>query len=170
MRQRTAGIVVLGLVTFLVLVLANPPSGLLDPGEYETTTVSVHADETQLATVEVRIADTYEKRRIGLSRTDSLANGSGMLFVHPETGTYGYHMRNMSFPLDIVFVADNGTITRVHHASVPDGVVHEPYRGRGKYVLEVPRGWANATGIGPGDRVRIPENVTASNGYWRPWS
>jgi uncharacterized membrane protein (UPF0127 family) len=30
------------------------------------------------------------------------------------------------------------------------------YRGRAKYVLELPRGYANETGLDAGDRVRVP--------------
>ncbi len=150
----------LGAVAVAVL-LTVPPLPFVDAGNYETATVTIHdSDGTRLATVDVRIADTREKRRIGLMRTDSLDSGSGMLFVHPRDGTYTYHMRNMSFDIDIVFVAADGTITTVHHASAPDpGEDSETYTGRGKYVLEVPRGYTNATGIDVGDRVEIPDDT-----------
>jgi len=42
-----------------------------------------------------------------------------MLFVHDETGKHAYVMRGMSFGLDIVFVAPNGTVTEIHEAA-PD--------------------------------------------------
>lgn len=129
-----------------------------EPGEYNRTTVTVSdANGTQLATVEVRVADTDEKRYTGLSETDDLPTGEGMLFVHESEGTQAYVMRNMSFPLDIVFVEADGTIGRVVHASV-DGA-NAPHRARAKYVLEVPRGWANETGVEAGDRVAVPEDV-----------
>jgi len=146
-----------------VLVVSVAPSvfpGLLvdEPSEYNRTTVTVSgANGTQLATVDVRVADTDEKRYVGLSETDDLSMGEGMLFVHETEGIQAYVMRNMSFPLDIVFVEADGTIGRVVHASV-DGA-NAPYRARAKYVLEVPRGWANATGVAAGDRVAVPEDV-----------
>lgn len=150
-----------------LLVLALVAAGLLivggsdDPGAYERATVDVvDANGTRLATVAVRVADTDEKRRVGLSRTDALPAGEGMLFVHESTGEHAYWMKNMSIPLDIVFVDAAGTITTIHHAPVPEkleGYGHFP--GRGKYVLEVPRGWTNATGVTVGDRVDIPASV-----------
>jgi hypothetical protein len=76
-----------------------------------------------------------------------------MLFVHGSEGTRAYVMREMSFPLDIVFVDANGTITRIHHAAVDDD---REFTGRGKYVLEVNRGWANRTGVDVGDRIVVP--------------
>jgi uncharacterized membrane protein (UPF0127 family) len=162
MRQRTAGVFVAVLFALAVIFAFFPPLLIFDPGEYETTTVSlVDENGSQLGTVDVRVADTASKRYVGLSRTDSLANGSGMLFVHFTEASRSYVMRNMSFPLDIVFIAANGTVTRIHHASVPERGDDGPYRGTGKYVLEVPRGWTNATGLDVGDTVRIPGTPTA---------
>jgi len=126
----------------------------------------VDANGTTLGTVDVRIADTGPKRYTGLSNTTSLDADEGMLFVHPEEGEHAYVMRNMSFPLDIIFVASNGTITTIHHAAVESPDVGETltrYRGRGQYVLEVNRGWTNRTGVDVGDRVRLPDAVNESD-------
>ncbi|WP_159904531.1 DUF192 domain-containing protein [Salinirussus salinus] len=119
---------------------------------YERTTVTAYdANGTELATVDVRVADTSAKRYTGLSDTDALPPDEGMWFVHPEEGRQAYVMRGMSFPLDIVFVDANGTVTRIFHADVAE--TGAPYRARAKYVLEVNRGWANRTGLETGDRV-----------------
>jgi uncharacterized membrane protein (UPF0127 family) len=133
----------------------------VDPGSYERTTVTVTDENgTELGAVDARMAQTWQQRLVGLSRTEPLAADEGMLFVHDREASHGYVMRDMAFPLDIVFVAENGTITAIHHAPVPaegasEGALRE-YSGVGKYVLEVERGWVNETGVGVGDRVRIP--------------
>lgn len=156
MRRRLVAVGLLLLVAIGAWLLLYPPLALVDPGEYDRTTVAVYDSAgEQRATVEVRIADTREKRRIGLSRTDSLGNDTGMLFVHDESASHSYVMRNMSFPLDIIFLGPDGRINTVHHAPVDGG----SYEGRGKYVLEVPRGWTNETGVGPGGRVEISEGL-----------
>jgi len=134
----------------------NPP----DPDSYERVTVTAYDDnETALATVEVRVADTQPKRYLGLSNTSELAMGEGMLFVHEEVDSYGYVMREMAFPLDIVFVGADERVTTIHHAAVPEGSYEKTYRGRGKWILEVPRGWTNRTGVEVGDRIAIPESA-----------
>jgi hypothetical protein len=188
--ERRAGIAILGTVALLVggalLLQTGAWVDLIGTGDYERGTVTVRDGESTatpeptgtatatpgttvavkgggatLATVEVRIADTGTKRYVGLSETDSLGPDEGMLFVHDEVGTHAYVMRNMSFPLDIIFVDADGTITTIHHASLPDPgdeTLHR-YRGRGKYVLEVNRGWANRTGVEVGDRVELPAGV-----------
>jgi uncharacterized membrane protein (UPF0127 family) len=155
-----AGLLVAALLVGVFLL--NPPLQFVDPGEYDRTTVSaVDQNGTELATVDVRVADTRAKRRVGLMRSDTLANDSGMLFVHPSEGRYSYHMRNMDFDIDIVFVGANGTITTIHHATAPaQGEDSDTYSGTGKYVLEVPRGYTNANGIGVGDSVVIPADLS----------
>jgi len=152
-------------VVLAVAVLVQVGAFDREPGDYERATVTLRdANGTRLATVDVRIADTRPKRRVGLSDTASLAPGEGMLFVHPESGPHAYVMRDMAFPLDIVFVDANGTITTVHHAPTEpgkSGLERTRYRGRGTYVLEVPRGYANATGVDVGDEVEISDGVAA---------
>jgi uncharacterized membrane protein (UPF0127 family) len=162
--------VVNGLTATLFLILAvagifylqtGPCFGT--PGEYEQVNLTLEdRNGTALAAVTARIADTGTKRCVGLSNTESLDDGEGMLFVHDESGEYGYVMRDMAFPLDIVFVAANGTVTEIHHAAVEpnaSGSDLTRYRGRGRYVLEVPRGYTNATGLDVGDRVLVPAGV-----------
>ena len=129
------------------------------PGsDYDTATVVLlDADGTQLATVDAWVADTFSKRYTGLSDTSALEPGQGMLFVHDNEDQHGYVMRKMDFPLDMVFVAENGTITTIHHAPVESDGDLTQYSGRAKYVLEVPMGYTNRTGIDVGDRIRIED-------------
>ena len=161
-RQRlaTVAFVVVAVLALGAVVVATNP-GLLPTGEYDRTTVTAVDAESgaDLASVQVRIADTQGKRYTGLSDTESLGENEGMLFVHDEEGEYAYVMREMAFPLDIVFVDANGTVTRIHHAELPaEGTTDlTRYPGRGKYVLEVPYGYTDDNGIEVGDRLRIPE-------------
>jgi len=150
-----AGVAVLAAIGLLVV-----GSGFAPWAEtYGNGTVTVvDEDGTELATVDVEVADTPQERITGLSDHESLANGTGMLFVHGGEADRTYVMRRMDFPLDIVFVGADGEITAISHARAPrEGEDGERLRhsGRAKYVLEVPRGYTNATGIAVGDRIEI---------------
>ncbi len=167
-RALFAGLLVVSLTAvggvFALDYVRDPP----EPSAYETATVTVvdETNGTQLASVDVRIADTYSKRYTGLSNTTSLDDGEGMLFIHDRQKNYSYVMRNMDFPLDIIFVDANGTITKIHHAPLePPGTSEGEltrYTGYGKYVLEVPIGYTNRTGVSEGDRLLIPNETTAN--------
>ncbi|MFB6311999.1 MAG: DUF192 domain-containing protein [Salinirussus sp.] len=118
---------------------------------------------TVRASVDVRIAATPSARRVGLSETETLAFGEGMLFVHGSEARYTYWMKGMSFPLDIIFIDAEGEITTIHHAPTPDQLEgNGQFAGRGQYVLEVPRGYSNATGTEVGDCVAIPDNLRSA--------
>ncbi|GGL69232.1 DUF192 domain-containing protein [Halocalculus aciditolerans] len=122
-------------------------------GDAENATVTVSdANGTTLGVVSARVADTPQERYRGLSNTASLENGSGMWFVFEEEASRAFVMRDVNYPLDIVFVGADGRITVIHHAATEEPP-YEKYRGRAKWVLEVPRGWASARGVDAGDRV-----------------
>ena len=77
-----------------------------------------------------------------------------MLFVHGDAAERAYVMRGMAFPIDIVFVDADGTVTTVHEAA-PESRPLTRYEGTGRYVLEVPRGWSERHGVDPGDQLLI---------------
>lgn len=170
MTTRRLGSVLAGLLTVAVLVYLGFATGVVapyldgydaaEPEGYDHATVRVVDAESgeELGRVEAAVADTFLKRYVGLSDTDRLPSDRGMLFVHDEPGEYTYVMRGMSFGLDVVFVAENRTITEIHHAPAPrpdeDGS-RDRYTGHGRYVLEVNRNWTTDRGVAVGDEVRF---------------
>ncbi len=121
---------------------------------YERTTITIEDGDTgaQLSAVTVRIADTTYKQYVGLSETESLAADEGMLFVHDEPDEYAYVMREMAFPIEIVFISSDSEITTIHRAHPDDD---GQFEGRGQFVLEVPVGFTDDNGISEGDTVNI---------------
>ncbi len=147
-------LVLFGLAVGLLLAVALYTHPALLIAGYDTTTVEAVDGDTDesLATAEVRVADGFLKRYVGLSATEELGPNEGMLFVHDEPGEYGYVMRDMAFAIDIVFVDADGTVTTTHEAE-PESRPLTTYEGQGKYVLEVPKGWSADNDVEPGDRI-----------------
>ncbi|MFW5917907.1 MAG: DUF192 domain-containing protein [Haloferacaceae archaeon] len=146
------------LAVLVVLAAVAGAYVLLDDTDRTTVTFVDGGNDTELVTVTVDVADTWNERYTGLSDHESLGPNEGMLFVHPRESTHGYVMRDMAFPIDMVFVAENGTITTIHHAEVPpEGEESPTYEGYGKYVVEVPHEFTTEHGIEVGDRAAIPE-------------
>ncbi|KPN30462.1 hypothetical protein SY89_01195 [Halolamina pelagica] len=148
----------LALLLAVIAVVAGVALFLGGPAEQTTVTFVDGENGSELATVEVNVSDSYDERYTGLSNHDSLNADEGMLFVHPREATHGYVMRDMAFPIDMVFVAENGTVTTIHHAELPpEGEDSPTYEGYGKYVVELPYEYTTDHGIEVGDRVEIPE-------------
>lgn len=167
-RRLAVLLVVAGSLALAGVVVAEylhaPTGDGVPPGDDRAVVTLYDGNGTELGVVRAHLADTPEERYAGLSPFESLANGSGMLFVFPEEGRQTFVMRRMDFPLDMVFVGSDGRITTLHHAPVPpEGTDDlERYPGRAQWVLEVPRGWTTAHGVDVGDRIEIdyPANAT----------
>ncbi|MEX0668485.1 MAG: DUF192 domain-containing protein [Candidatus Saccharimonadales bacterium] len=112
--------------------------------------------EFDSVTVEVEIADTAESRSQGLSGRESLSDKEGMLFVFDQPGIHGFHMLDMNFAIDIIWIDSNLEVVDITHnllpASYPEVITSpEPV----KYVLEVNAGFTNQHDISVGDSLKL---------------
>jgi len=110
--------------------------------------------------VAVELAVTIAEQSRGLGYRDGLAWGSGMYFPYDRPGFYTFWMKGMRFPIDIVWIR-NGRIVDLHQ-DVPfepggNGPTLRP-RQIVDAVLEVPAGYAAASGWRIGDRVALERN------------
>jgi len=148
------------LISFLFLSLTVLPlNGTCadEPSEsdYDTTILGVYAKSGEtLAQVSVKIAARPWQRYRGLSNTNELDTGTGMWFVYPRAGIRTFVMRDMNYPIDMVFVDEDHRISAIYHAPVPNNSTLNEYSGRAKWVLEVPYGWSNRRGVRIGDIIR----------------
>jgi uncharacterized membrane protein (UPF0127 family) len=107
--------------------------------------------------VKVEVADTIGKQRQGLSGRAPLGSDHGMLFVMATPDRHAFVMRDMKFPLDIVWIRDNKVVDI--SLDVPHPVNNEkPATVQpsepANLVLEVNAGWTRMHQIKIGDTVR----------------
>jgi uncharacterized membrane protein (UPF0127 family) len=123
----------------------------------DAVTLQVISKEGQVkAEVSSEIADTPELRRQGLSKRACLPEGYGMFF--DKVGAYW--MKDVNFPLDIVFLDKQGTILEKQHMPVtqepdPCKPLYVPQAKEAAHALELPAGWFERKGLEPGDRIRV---------------
>lgn len=106
--------------------------------------------------VKVSIADTPKSRERGLSGQAGLGRDEGMLFVFPEDGRHSFWMKDMRFPIDIVWLSADGRVITIAPDVSPDTyprsfVPAAPAR----YVVELPAGFAETYNLKVGDIVRF---------------
>lgn len=107
-------------------------------------------------TVLVDVANTGALRQQGLSGRQSLAWGSGMLFIFPQAGDWGFWMKDMLFSIDIIWADEAGIITTVLPNVSPTTYPQAFHpKAPALYVLEVPAGYAAAQGIGVGQKIVV---------------
>jgi uncharacterized membrane protein (UPF0127 family) len=102
----------------------------------------------------VEIADNATEHTVGLSGRDALPLGSGMWFSYDGAGERSFWMRDMHFPIDIVWIDSSMKVVGITEdapAPSPETSTSElPYyspEGPVMYVLEINAGLTHDLGI-----------------------
>lgn len=117
--------------------------------------------------ISVDVVDTREGRRQGLSDRDVLRENEGLLLTFPEVGAHGIWMRDMKFPIDIIWIAplaDTSSsgggqtfrVVDIKQNARPDSFPEVFYpRSNALHVLEVNANFVEVHSIKVGDRVEL---------------
>ena len=117
------------------------------------------------ARMSAEVARTDRERQLGLSNRRSLGEGEGMLFLFGGVGPASIWMKDMRFPLDILWIR-GGRIVMIKERAQPLRPERAPeiFTAEADSVLEVPAGFAAAKGISLGDAVTVEGGAAASGG------
>ena len=106
--------------------------------------------------IPVEVSDTPEKRSLGLGKRDKLENGWGMLFVFEKRIPHSFWMKNMRFPIDIIWLDNQRIVELAENVPPPQEgespKVIEP-RLPSNFVLELESGRARALGLKVGQML-----------------
>ena len=105
---------------------------------------------------DVEMATNDAERERGLMYRKELGPYEGMLFDFQREMPVSFWMKNTLIPLDMVFIAADGTVKHVHANAVPLSTDTIPSQFPVRGVLEINGGSAKLLGIKPGDKVRHP--------------
>ena len=113
--------------------------------------------------LEVQLAITPAEQQLGLGYRNGLESGTGMLFINEQASTQTFWMKGMRFCLDIIWI-EGGEITGAAESVCPDPPgTEDADRARFSsevpvtHVLEVPAGWMDEHGYGPGTPVDLSQ-------------
>ncbi|HMS22480.1 MAG TPA: DUF192 domain-containing protein [Candidatus Levybacteria bacterium] len=113
----------------------------------------------QNKTYKLIVVKTEKDKQKGLSDRNSLPNDSGMLFIFQEKSKPAFWMKNMKFPIDILFINDTKIVDIVENAKAPSKEqntaalpIYKPSEDS-NYVLEVNAGEVKKNNIKKGDIV-----------------
>ena len=105
------------------------------------------------------IAATDEQMTRGLSVKDSLDENEAMLFVFDWEAEHTFHMKNMKFPIDIIWIDADKTVVHIEHNLQPcsSGLFCPTYKPNddSRYALETVAGFAERHDIVKGTMVEF---------------
>ncbi len=118
--------------------------------------VEVSKVEIGEAKINVIVASTGALRAKGLSDTPTLPEDQGMLFVFEKQDIHSFWMKDMRYPLDIIWIDENNQIVDISENISPDSYPTTyasslPIR----YVLEVNAGFSDLHQIKKGMTVNF---------------
>lgn len=110
-------------------------------------------------TFNLLLAKSDKETQIGLSEKKSLDENTGMLFVFSKPGYYSFWMKNMKFPIDIIYIKNNKIVTIHENVQPPRSVeeslqIYKPEEPADK-VLEINAGLSKKHNIKKGNDIRI---------------
>lgn len=114
------------------------------------------ASRTGVHVFSVELATTDAERAQGLMYRKSLPDGEGMLFDFDKEQPVAMWMKNTYVSLDMIFIGDDGKISRIAERTTPMSERIVSSGGPVRAVLEVVAGTARKYGIAVGDRVGHP--------------
>jgi len=129
--------------------------------------VSILESHTELAEVKINekvfnvfVADSEEERRRGLIGHKSLSKNSGMLFIFDAPSMPRFWMKDMQFPIDIIWIYQNQIIGWSENAlpqpsALNDELIIYYPPSLVDMVLEVASGTARENNIRIGDIVTV---------------
>jgi len=146
------------LIIGTVIIVGSITLVLRDPASIKyQNLVNLNIGSTSL---QVEVVESKQSISKGLSGRKSLEEGTGMLFSFSESGIYGFWMREMYFPIDIIWIGESfevlGTENWVSPETFPE-IFYSPEKT--KYVLEVNAGFAEKNGIDTRDMVYLNTNI-----------
>ena len=139
----------------LILVVVISVGHKIYSSLWSKATVKIAGQELR-----VLVANNYSHRLKGWSDKKDMGKYGGMLFVFPDHGQHAMVMRDMRFPLDIVWLDNNKVVDIAPNLPPELGVAEDQltiYRSRtpSTMVLELPAGFRDKYGLKIGDIAEI---------------
>lgn len=111
--------------------------------------------------IPVTIADTPEEQQQGLSGTALLPTDTGKLFVFNTPGNYGFWMKDMHYPLDIIWIDSTMRVVGITTDIRPDTYPTVFYPPQDvSYVLEVNAGFSTAHHLEVNQLLTLASNLS----------
>lgn len=152
MRQLIFAFGTLVIIVILLILFNGSGIQLFNFGKSPSATINNR-------TFNVKVVKTLKDRQVGLSATNNLPENQGMLFVFEKKDIYPFWMRNMKFPIDIIFIDDNKVVEVIKDAQPPkpgtpisELTIYRP-QSKANYVLEINAGLSERYAIKKGDMV-----------------
>ncbi len=110
---------------------------------------------------EVEVVRSIDGKKKGLSSRDNLEQKAGMLFIYEKEEVYSFWMKDMNFPLDILWINKNKEIVHIEKNTqlcTKDNCPSLKPKEKALYILEINSGLTNKYNIKIGNELTLPKS------------
>jgi hypothetical protein len=138
---------VLGLLIVIILIFIS--IGYLNP-QPPTAEINGHV-------FSLFLAQTSQEQEIGLAKFNKIDKNQGMLFIFQKADYYRFWMKNMRFPIDIIFINKDKVVDIFPKVPVSKNGILPIYTtsARADKVLEINSGLSDEYKIKKGSEIKI---------------
>lgn len=138
------------LVGGLVLVIVFTAAVFLSRHVQPTVDVVIG---TQPYTLDV--ADSNELRELGLSNTESLKDGAGLLMSFENDDFHSIWMKDMKIPIDVIWLNSKKEVVDIKSNLSPSSGTSRVFapKKESRYIIEIPAGAVKRSGVRSGDKL-----------------
>lgn len=151
-----ASFLILAVVVVGVLVakdLQDHPKALLACGFRDDKTITIGSQQ-----LKAEVVTSPQAQAKGLSGRQCIAANEAMLFEFPKPGQYSFWMKDMKFPIDMIWVAANHKVVsikeNVQPSTYPDSFTNAADQ-LAQYILEVQAHDSSRLRIDPGTTINF---------------
>lgn len=124
---------------------------------FKPKTSSIKNIELAGQNIKVELALTLADQEKGLGGRASLGENQGMLFAFDHLDRYHFWMKDMKFPLDMIWIGEDMKVVYIKKDATPESYpqsfgpsISDDFA---KYVLEINAGFADKNNLKVGDSV-----------------
>ena len=156
MNWKYTGKTVLVLTAIVIIISLAAPHNSVPKTAPASTETGMRTIQLAGQELRVSVVSTPETRAKGLGGRTGLASDEGMLFAFDTDAKYRFWMKDMLFPIDILWLSGTGEVVdmrkNVSPATYPE--VFTP-NSPARYVLELPAWFVRDNNVAIGDIVKL---------------
>ncbi|NLA43094.1 DUF192 domain-containing protein [Candidatus Saccharibacteria bacterium] len=109
------------------------------------------------AVFKAKVVENEADRIRGLSGTESLGQNEAMLFIFPKNNRWGIWMKDMNYPIDIIWLNQQKEVVDIERSAQPESYPDKTFHPSvdAKYVLETIAGASDRYGIKIGSKANF---------------
>jgi uncharacterized membrane protein (UPF0127 family) len=158
-----AFVLIIGLLFILFPMpphVAAPTATSTPAGLATTSTATIPTQASTIQPMHFEIVTTAAAQERGLGGRADIPENFGMLFVFAQADRYGFWMKDMLEPIDMIWLDTDGTILKIDANVQPNTYPEAFYPPKPvKYVLETRANEAARRGWKTGIKVELPSGT-----------